>query len=272
MLFLNVCPQNLNTPTQILVLSGSLVGYRTPSNLRTDIGMGVSAFPQFYNLGLGAPADTDVSGTKLYLSGVYSSTNTPLLWGSQSDVGDAYIRLALAGVRSYALGVDNSDSDSFIISTALSGTVALGYGNILSLNTSGTLYVPGDIYSTTTTSGWINWSASLNAAGWDATTSYAWYKKIGHLVFFNFYVTGTSNQNYATIDLPFPPAVMGGATRFTAPVKVIDNGVQQLHPGLIYLPVSTATGVDVYINYSGVHGYTASGTKTIQGEFWYQTP
>lgn len=67
------------------------------------------------------------------------ATTTPFLIGTQASTGDAAFRLALGASRSFAHGIDNSDSDSLKWSTAASGTAVLGTGDLMTLTTGGSL-------------------------------------------------------------------------------------------------------------------------------------
>lgn len=58
--------------------------------------------------------------------------------------GDAFINLIVNGAQNWAIGVDNSDSDAFVIAASL----ALGTNNALRISTTGQLTVPGSIGST----------------------------------------------------------------------------------------------------------------------------
>ena len=75
-------------------------------------------------------------GVTLTLSDSNAAT-TPLAIFNQASTGDSAIRFSIATTNSYALGIDNSASDAFVISTAASGTAVLGTGNVLSISTAG---------------------------------------------------------------------------------------------------------------------------------------
>lgn len=86
-------------------------------------------------------------GVTLTLSDSNAAT-TPLAILNQDSTGDSALRFSLSTTRSYAVGIDNSASDSFIISTAASGTAVLGTGNLLTLTTAGALTVDTATVST----------------------------------------------------------------------------------------------------------------------------
>jgi hypothetical protein len=55
----------------------------------------------------------------------------PLHIFTQTSTGDSYLRWTLGATISYALGIDNSDADAFVLSTAASGAAVLGTNNLL---------------------------------------------------------------------------------------------------------------------------------------------
>jgi hypothetical protein len=78
---------------------------------------------------------------RLHLSESSAGTS-PQVHIRQSGVGDAAMRFALAGTRSYAFGIDNSDGDKLKISTAASASAVLGTGDLLTFDSDGNM-VPG---------------------------------------------------------------------------------------------------------------------------------
>lgn len=64
----------------------------------------------------------------------------------RGGAGDPFLRFALTTTASYAIGIDDSDSDKFKISYAASGTAVLGTGDYFSIATTGA----------TTVNQWLN--------------------------------------------------------------------------------------------------------------------
>jgi hypothetical protein len=60
---------------------------------------------------------------------------------SDGSGGDPYIYFAVPGVTNWSLGIDNSDSDKFV----LSGASTLGSSNALTVSTAGVVEVPGSV-------------------------------------------------------------------------------------------------------------------------------
>jgi len=120
----------------------------------------------------------------------------------------------------------------------------------------------GDIYST----GWTDYSASSTIVGWSSfTTKKIYYKKIGKLCFVMFLLSGTSDSTSVSFTVPFTnnsDIDVRGALGVT-----YDNGA--------------FAGTGIFRMYSGVStvacfqeaatGWTASGTKMVAGQFFYQT-
>ena len=78
-----------------------------------------------------------------------STTSAAQCLITQNSTGDAFARFALSTTISYAIGVDNSVAgDPFKISTAASGTAALGTGDIFTLTSAGALTLASSVKST----------------------------------------------------------------------------------------------------------------------------
>lgn len=91
-----------------------------------------------------------ILGTGLIIDGAaVSQANTtstsPQLSVTQAGTGDAAMLFALSSTRSYAVGIDNSDSDSFVISTAASTSPVLGTGNLLKVTSGGNVSTTGSL-------------------------------------------------------------------------------------------------------------------------------
>lgn len=90
------------------------------------------------------------AGTDRISSTVSDTSTTPIYDFIQSSTGDAAIRVAIGTTTSWAVGSDNSDSDSFKVSYAASGSATLGtndffvvtIGGLLSGNISNALTSP----------------------------------------------------------------------------------------------------------------------------------
>lgn len=93
----------------------------------------------------GAGADPD---TYAVYYGTTSQASAPAAWLNQSSTGDAYTRYSLATTRSYAWGIDNSDSDKMVLSTVASGAAAPGTSNLAAWDTSGNLVNAGTVQAT----------------------------------------------------------------------------------------------------------------------------
>jgi hypothetical protein len=69
---------------------------------------------------------------------------TPLLYLEQAGTGDSALRFGISS-NSFAMGIDNSDSDTFKISYGSSSdTATLGTNDYVTLDTAGTLRLPAD--------------------------------------------------------------------------------------------------------------------------------
>src|SRR3990167_5399659 len=73
----------------------------------------------------------------------YSDTSTtPALSNIQASTGDVAESFILTGANSYAIGIDNSDSDKFKISYNAAGAPVLGTSDVLTVSTAGIVTVP----------------------------------------------------------------------------------------------------------------------------------
>jgi hypothetical protein len=128
--------------------------------------------------------------------------------------------------------------------------------------------ISGDVY----TNGWSDYSASSTINGWSSfTTKQIYYKKIGKLVFVSFYISGTSNTTGASFTVPY--AAVSNTSYFPMLIScfVIDNGINQAYPGLADLGAGSSQVNITKDMTGGATPFTASGTKQLIGQFWYQT-
>lgn len=120
----------------------------------------------------------------------------------------------------------------------------------------------GDFYSAP----WQNYGASSTIGGFSVIiVRDIYYKKIGKLVFVNFYIRGTSNSDSLYFTLPFTSASTM-ATIFSLGCE--SNSAWQAAHGSGQLGGSSAT-VYTYINVIGT-GFAATNEKAVQGQFFYQ--
>jgi hypothetical protein len=140
-------------------------------------------------------------------------------------------------------------------------------GGTINATTINTLIIGTDIYTTALT----DYSSSSTVVGWAATpTKEIIYKTIGKEVHVYYYITGTSNSTEATFTVPLTSHATlpsNGTACHTA--MAADNGATA-NGGYILLPKDSAT-VSCYKTISA-GAWTASGTKSVQGEFFYPIP
>lgn len=131
----------------------------------------------------------------------------------------------------------------------------------LYLTPNGDLFASGDVY----TDVWNDWAGSSTIIGWSSfTTKNILYKRIGKLVIISFFLTGPSNATGASFTLPF---TANAAYGLTIPIAAQDNGVVVTSP-VAYL--GNTTTCSLYKDITGTT-WTASGTKDIRGQFFYQS-
>lgn len=111
---------------------------------------------------------------------------------------------------------------------------------------------------------WTDYSTGSSIVGWSSyTTKDIFYKRNNGTVFVQFNIVGTSNNAATSFTLP---QTQSSDVRLNLPVRIRDNGTFAV--GYMDLPVSSSTST-FYATIAG-GPWTASGTKRIVGEFWYE--
>lgn len=110
---------------------------------------------------------------------------------------------------------------------------------------------------------WVDYSATSTIVGWSSfTTKIIRYRVIGKQVFVNFAFNGTSNSTNTTFTLPFNNANM---TILVNGMYALNNGVQVRGMSVSALNSNIIT---LFQNESST--WTATGTKYIYGQFFYE--
>jgi len=138
-------------------------------------------------------------------------------------------------------------------------------------NTDKDLYIQADdlilsVNDVYTSAPWPDYSAISTIIGWSSfSTKKIFYKQIGKLVFVEFSISGTSNSTSTAFTLPFDRH--NNAYSLKVPMQITDSGSVQL--GLF--EVATNGGTVTCYSTIGEAGWTATGTKGVIGQFWYET-
>jgi len=135
----------------------------------------------------------------------------------------------------------------------------------VSLDVTGAIHSTGDIY----TAAWTDYSETSTVVGWSSIDYKAIYtKKIGKTVFVKFYIQGTSNSTATTFTVPYSSIAVGGGEFGALLIYGSDNSSNLTAPGVIKLPI----GSNIVYVFKGLPEvvWTASGTKRIQGQFFYE--
>lgn len=112
----------------------------------------------------------------------------------------------------------------------------------------------------------VDYSATSSVAGWSSfTVKQIYYRRLGHLVFVQFYIQGTSSGPGATFTLPVNTAAAPSSITFW--VRVADNGAYPGAPGIGTINASSGT-VAIYKD-QAAGSFTTSGLKEVSGEFFY---
>lgn len=112
---------------------------------------------------------------------------------------------------------------------------------------------------------WTDYSATSTVTGWSAFTSkQVLYLRGSKLVFVRYFISGTSDAVGASFTLP--QAATRGAIRDVG--RAQDNGGAYV-PGLISMDIGAAL-VNLGANANVPSNFTASGTKSVTGSFFYE--
>jgi hypothetical protein len=168
-----------------------------------------------------------------------SSTLTPV------DAVTAVITLPSATATLATLG-----ANTFVGNQAITGTLSAT-----------------DIY----TVAWTDYTATSTIVGWASFSGSKRiaYLQLGKLVFVQYDIGGVSNSTSITFTLPLAGANTAAITYGASPSWSQDNGVAGTNPARLYMSGGTST-VNILKELSGT-AWTASGNKTVVGQFFYQT-
>ncbi len=112
-------------------------------------------------------------------------------------------------------------------------------------------------------------SASDALVGFSSTTIHIFrYKKIGRVVICFVFFSGTSNTTTITATLPFASASLGNNNNQLIGV-ITNSGTGATTPGMVVV-VDNSTTVN-FDRDRNVTAYTASGTKTFEAMFIYES-
>lgn len=221
------------SPSMIINISGNVGIGVTPSNARLQINGG--------GVGIGTILAGDLAS------------------GSTLAIGDSDTGFKEQGdglLATYTNNVERTRIDT-------SGYMGIGTTTPSEkLDVSGNLKVSGDIY----TDKWQDYSISTISGFSSFTYSKIRYKKIGNLVLVNYNILGTSNSNVFTFTLPYSNSNQSYSDINAFGVGT-DNSVTLSSPH-IYLPTDSNI-ITVYQNWQS-SSWTASGTKRMNGQFWYE--
>ena len=126
-----------------------------------------------------------------------------------------------------------------------------------------------DVYSTP----WTDYYSSSSIVGWSSLTAgrrQIMYRTLGDMVWVSFHLEGTSNTNDATFTLPYTSVAVGTSHAFSNSLGfTYDNG-SYLANGY-FLNNNNTNQVQCMVSGANTAspGWTSSGTKIVEGEFWY---
>jgi hypothetical protein len=206
---------------------------------------------------------TDILGTSVSV-GVPMSVNGSLVCTLNGTNCPAFGGLGYTPAHSGS----NSDITSLSGLTTPLSILQGGTGSTTGLNigTTASTTVAHDSSSDIEDVPWQDYSASSTIVGWSSfTTKWIYYKKVGKTVFVSFYIQGTSNATTASFTLPYNSASAPFVQFSSNSCSDSVNSASSSNNDYIYYNIFNAS-----IGKSN-SGFTASGTKYIQGSFSYQS-
>ena len=210
----------------------------------------------------------DVTGTTLqnYVPNTATYIALPLAT-SQGGTGSTSITFPLATANGGTGSTAAANAANGV--AILNGSAQIPTAN-LNIGTTASTLVAHDSSGDIEDAPWADYFPSSTIVGWSSPSGNIFYKKIGKLVFVFFEISGTSNTNTVAFTLPYTAYNSGNYYAVEPIGVVIDNGVRTNTPGEVYM-IPNSNGATVTRDASGsTNTWTASGTKTVQGQFWYQ--
>jgi hypothetical protein len=115
---------------------------------------------------------------------------------------------------------------------------------------------------------WIDFSEQSTIVGWSSyTAKQIRYKVVGKMIFVNYYISGTSNSTNTTFTVPY---IMSNGMSFT---QTTSSGINSGTTVATKVLVTSNSNIIQFANGLGGafgSGWTASGTKEIVGQFFYE--
>jgi len=113
---------------------------------------------------------------------------------------------------------------------------------------------------------WTNYGPISTIVGWSSFyTCHLYYKKLGRLMLFEFFLYGVSNSPAVTFTIPYNAVAAPAVVQFFARTHDGD-GTETISFGTISGGTNT---VIVYKNASGA-GFISSGDKSVSGQFFVE--
>lgn len=209
-------------------------------------------------IGLGSTDVNVASGdVKIGLGGTGNATPALRINGGSGSSGGPFIILSKNSVSKSLIGTDSAifggTSDDTVIQSGTGMKTKL-YSN--NSSTPDLVCNAGEVSSASYT----DYFGSLVITGWSSPTGTIYVKKVGKTVYMTYDISGTSNSTSTSFTLPYTLT-----DSVTAIGYARDNG------GTAVAGLISATGATATFRPSvGTSGWTASGTKSIAGQFWFQ--
>jgi hypothetical protein len=112
---------------------------------------------------------------------------------------------------------------------------------------------------------WTDYSSTSTIVGWSSyTTQEIWYRVIGDFCFVRFLLNGTSDSTTTTFTLPYNNSADLNVREI---IRITDSGSAAV--GMLQVNTSSGT-VTFYPDLSFSSTWTASGSKSVAGSFFYK--
>lgn len=258
---------NFPINTNIIAMTGLTGVLEAPTAIASSAGLAVLGFSYIANSVNHIQIQNNATGAPPVIAATGSDATVQMLLQSKGGVFTLHDETSTNGARLLLVNAANSNYIGLNVAAGLATTVnfflpptdGLSLAPLVTDGAGNLSFLPAP---------WVDWSSTIGFTGFSAnpTAVTARYKKIGNTCFINIEMTaGTSNATTFTITgFPFASAL----TQFVNLPFCQDNSINLSTPVIGSFTGTTTTMACARLP---TGAWTASGTKSIQGNFFYET-